>query len=86
MLNAIVENDGIVKSMDNVPPDEGLPPLEVILKTWVTPSQAATLHKRSVQRIHQLIQDKEIRAIKIGSGWMIDPDSVAAYFASLRKD
>lgn len=84
MLDATMYNDGI-RIMHHTPEDP-LPPLDEILRSWVTPRQAADKYARSPQRIHQLIQDKSIRAIKIGTSWMIDPNSLEAHFAKGRED
>jgi len=51
---------------------------------WISPAQAATALKLTKGRVYQFCARGQLKAVKVGSSWMIDPDSVAKFAAAPR--
>jgi excisionase family DNA binding protein len=55
------------------------------LEAWMGTGQVANNLGYSRQYIIRLAQDKRIRAVKTGAGWLYDPDSVQDFARRQRK-
>lgn len=49
------------------------------LEHWMGTGQVAKRLGYSRQGVINLIEDKRLRAVKTGAGWLYDPDSVEAF-------
>ena len=52
------------------------------LERWMGTKQVADILGYSRQYIIKLAQERRIRAVKTGAGWLYDPDSVESFKAS----
>ena len=52
------------------------------LERWMGTKQVADTLGYSRQYIIKLAQERRIRAVKTGAGWLYDPDSVKRYKAN----
>ena len=52
------------------------------LEKWMGTKQAADALGYSRQYIIKLAQERRIRAVKTGAGWLYDPDSVNTFKAT----
>jgi len=53
---------------------------------WLTTGQAASELGKSRQGVTWLVENKKLRAVKTQAGWLIDPDAVAVYKATIKAD
>jgi excisionase family DNA binding protein len=51
---------------------------------WLTTGQAARKLGKSRQGVTWLVENKKLRAVKTQAGWLIDPDAVAVYKATMK--
>ncbi len=56
------------------------------LERWMGTKQAAEALGYSRQYTIKLAQERRIRAVKTGAGWLYDPDSVATLKAKASKE
>jgi excisionase family DNA binding protein len=52
------------------------------LERWMGTGQVADILDYSRQYVIKLAQDRRIRAVKTGAGWLYDPESVESFKAS----
>jgi len=52
---------------------------------WMTTGQAASELSKSRQGVTWLVENKKLRAVKTQAGWLIDPDAVAVYKATMKS-
>jgi excisionase family DNA binding protein len=55
------------------------------LEKWMGTKQVADVLGYSRQYIIKLAQERRIRAVKTGAGWLYDPDSVEGFGRRQRK-
>jgi excisionase family DNA binding protein len=55
------------------------------LEKWLGTKQVANTLGYSRQYIIKLAQERRIRAVKTGAGWLYDPDSVKGFARRQRK-
>ncbi len=51
---------------------------------WLTTGQAASELDKSRQGVTLLVENKKLRAVKTNAGWLIDPDSVEVFRATMK--
>jgi orotate phosphoribosyltransferase-like protein len=51
---------------------------------WLTTGRAASELGKSRQGVTWLVENKKLRAVKTQAGWLIDPDAVAVYKATMK--
>ncbi len=51
---------------------------------WLTTGQAASELGKSRQGVTWLVENKKLRAVKTQAGWLIDPDAVDVYRATVK--
>jgi excisionase family DNA binding protein len=51
---------------------------------WLTTGQAASELGKSRQGVTWLVENKKLRAVKTNAGWLIDPDSVEVFRATMK--
>ncbi len=51
---------------------------------WLTTGQAASELGKSRQGVTWLVENKRLRAVKTQAGWLIDPDAVDVYRATMK--
>lgn len=52
---------------------------------WLTTGQTASELGKSRQGVTWLAENKKLRAVKTQAGWLIDPDAVAVYKATMKS-
>lgn len=55
------------------------------LEKMKSPSQAAGLLRVTETRVYQLLDQKRLKAIKLGRQWYIDPDSLQEFASKDRQ-
>ncbi len=53
---------------------------------WLTTGQAASQLGKSRQGVTWLVENKKLRAVKTQAGWLIDPDAVDVYRATMKAN
>ena len=56
------------------------------LKRWMGTKQVADTLGYSRQYVIKLAQERRIRAVKTGAGWLYDPESVKEFGSRQRKE
>ncbi len=54
------------------------------LEKWLTTGQTASKLGKSRQGVTWLVENKKLRAVKTNAGWLIDPDSVEVFRATMK--